>query len=40
MNNKKIEQLDMKSKDMVSLNIENIGKLFPNCVVESKMGNE
>ncbi len=38
MNNKQIKQLDMKSKDIVSLNIENIGKLFPNCVVESKNG--
>lgn len=33
-----MEKLNMKSKDLVSLNIEKIGQLFPNAIVESEKG--
>lgn len=32
-----VKKLDMKSADIVSENIETIGKLFPNCVTEGKI---
>ena len=37
MENKEINKLDMNSVDLVSKNIEIIGKLFPNVVVEGKI---
>ena len=33
-----MEKLNMKTKNLVSLNIEKIGQLFPNCIVESGKG--
>lgn len=33
-----MNKLDMQSKDIVSENIENISKLFPNVIVESEKG--
>ena len=40
MNNEEIHKLDMKSKDIINMNIENIGILFPNVLVETKKGNK
>ena len=33
-----MDKLDMESVDIVNMNIEKIGELFPNCVVESENG--
>ena len=33
-----MEKLNMKTKNLVSLNIEKIGQLFPNCIIESGKG--
>lgn len=33
-----MDKLNMESKDIVDVNIENIGKLFPNVIVESDKG--
>lgn len=38
MSEENITKLDLKSKDILSENIENIGKLFPNVIVETKEG--
>ena len=32
-----MNKLDMQSQDIVNKNIENISKLFPNCVIEGKI---
>ncbi len=37
MNNIEIKKLDMKSKDIVSDNINKISELFPNCISEGKI---
>ena len=33
-----MNELDMKSKDIISENIERIAELFPNVIVESVKG--
>lgn len=38
MNGENIEKVGLKTKDILSENIENIGKLFPNVIVESERG--
>lgn len=38
MSEQKIEKLDLKSSDIVEKNIEKIGNLFPNVIVESEIG--
>ena len=32
-----MNKLDMQSQDIVNKNIENISKLFPNCISEGKI---
>ena len=38
MENLKIKKLDMQSENLVSKNIDTIGKLFPNVVIETENG--
>ncbi len=38
MENNKINKLDMKSKDIIAENINNVGKLFPNVITETENG--
>lgn len=39
MDNNEINKLDMKSKDLISENVKNILKLFPNCINIDEKGN-
>lgn len=38
MDNEEINKLDMKSKDIFDFNIEKIGELFPNVIIETNEG--
>ncbi len=38
MDNIEISKLDMKSKDIIKENVEKIGNIFPNVIVESQNG--